>query len=441
MEVFSLLDNRTFDLDEIFERQDTNIIGNIESSFRKIGHLMEKKINASWDIATHEKYIKDKIVPRRLRWDVPLNDGLTDKDSVDEWFHFFNNKGLDLLDLLIKRKQKKVRIINKTIEEIKLTLEPLKDTPEFHTLSKQLSRDIEQKDKENAARKKKKYQRDVKDFDDDLVFKWQNKPDEPGINSNASSPVKEVRLDLNPKEEKQREIPSNTNAHGNYNGYNTPNQKPRWNNNNYNWKKPFWKNNWNNGYNNNFQGRPYQQPPYNRRSPTPPWRNQEREGERNHYIDKSRRDDRTWREERPYHQDDRRGRSPHNNYYTVPVYNKFENLRRYDDGRSPAYQRYPQERQKQERSPARFLDQRRRNSPRRHHQEDRPRRPDRYTPEDNKNRKTGKEEDKKPEHQRDRHREDHSRKTPRRSMEKKNIRNEKREEDAGQESRSKRKRE
>lgn len=107
MEVFQFLDNRTFDLDKIFTKQKTNHRGDIENGFRKIGHLIEKKINAWWDMATHEKYIKDKLVPRRLRWDVPINDGLVDKESTDEWFHFFNDKGLELLDFLKKESRRR----------------------------------------------------------------------------------------------------------------------------------------------------------------------------------------------------------------------------------------------------------------------------------------------------------------------------------------------
>lgn len=116
--MFGFLENRTLNLDEIFEKPETNNIGDIENCFRKMGHLMEKKINAWWDIATNEKYIKDKLVPRRLRWDVPMNDGLVDKESTDEWFHFFNDRGLELLDFLVKRKQKKIRILNRSIDEL-----------------------------------------------------------------------------------------------------------------------------------------------------------------------------------------------------------------------------------------------------------------------------------------------------------------------------------
>lgn len=73
-------------------------------------------------------------------------------------------------------------------------MELSKELPEFIALSQQFSRDMEQKDKETSMRKKRKYQRDIKNFEDDLVFKWQKKTEETVIESNNSSPEKEVRI-------------------------------------------------------------------------------------------------------------------------------------------------------------------------------------------------------------------------------------------------------
>lgn len=60
---------------------------------------------------------------------------------------FFNDKGLELLDLLIKRKQKKIRLLDRSIAELRATLESSKERPEFIALSKQLNRDMEQRQK------------------------------------------------------------------------------------------------------------------------------------------------------------------------------------------------------------------------------------------------------------------------------------------------------
>lgn len=91
------------------------------------------------------RYIKAKIVPRRPRWDVLLNDGLLDKESVDEWFYFFKDKGLELLKFPLKRKQKKIGKIDQIIGELKEQLEVYKDTAECIALTAQLNKDFTKK--------------------------------------------------------------------------------------------------------------------------------------------------------------------------------------------------------------------------------------------------------------------------------------------------------
>lgn len=68
---------------------------------------MEKKVSLWWDVNTFDQYIKENIAPRRLRWEIPPNDGLDDKESMEEWFEFFNNKSVEGVKFRLKRKQKK----------------------------------------------------------------------------------------------------------------------------------------------------------------------------------------------------------------------------------------------------------------------------------------------------------------------------------------------
>ena len=132
------MENRTIDLKEVFTTKTISQTGDLDTNFRKFGHLMEKKVSAWWDLTTHEQYIKEGIVPRRLRWDIPINDGLMDNDSSEEWYKFFNEKGLEAFQFLIKRKQRKIANMNKLIAECKTSLESHKDTPSFATLTSQL---------------------------------------------------------------------------------------------------------------------------------------------------------------------------------------------------------------------------------------------------------------------------------------------------------------
>lgn len=159
---------------------------------------------------------------------------------------------------------------------------------------------------------------------------------------------------------------------------------------------------------------------------------------KNHHPDRMRRDYRMKRDDRYHLHDERRERSIQNNYYTVPVYNRFELLQRYDEGgRSPRYQ---QERYGREKTPYCFLETRYRESLRRHCPEGDSQRPTRHTPDPNLERRTKRGEERNQEPQRDQDRKERLRRTPRRYVEKRTGRNEKRDEDAEQVSKNKRKR-
>lgn len=69
MDLFSFFDNWDIDLEELFS-ETANKKNDIVYLFRKLGHNMDKKSNIWWDISTMEKYLKDNMVPRKLRWDV-----------------------------------------------------------------------------------------------------------------------------------------------------------------------------------------------------------------------------------------------------------------------------------------------------------------------------------------------------------------------------------
>lgn len=49
---------------------------------------MDKKIQAWWDIATLEQYVKNKMTPRHLCWDIGPNDGIEDSDLDIQWYNF-----------------------------------------------------------------------------------------------------------------------------------------------------------------------------------------------------------------------------------------------------------------------------------------------------------------------------------------------------------------
>lgn len=49
-----------------------------------------------------EQYVKDRMVPWSLRWDIHPQQGDPDLDS---WFRFFNEERISLLNFLTERKK------------------------------------------------------------------------------------------------------------------------------------------------------------------------------------------------------------------------------------------------------------------------------------------------------------------------------------------------
>lgn len=56
-------------------------------------------------------YISEKMAPRRLGWDITPNDGVNEKDLMEEWYRFFNQSENELLQIIVKRRQHKLKLI------------------------------------------------------------------------------------------------------------------------------------------------------------------------------------------------------------------------------------------------------------------------------------------------------------------------------------------
>lgn len=78
------------------------------------------------------------------------------------------------MDFLIKRKQRKLKALEVQIKEIRDKINPFKETPEYNKLMGELQKSMQKKDTENRNVKKKKYWRDVEDYQKKQVFHWQS---------------------------------------------------------------------------------------------------------------------------------------------------------------------------------------------------------------------------------------------------------------------------
>lgn len=102
----------------------------------------------------------------KLMWEKNVE---TDK----EWAQFFVEKSLELINFIIKRKQMKLREVQKNIEDLQIKLEPARGLSDFAMLSQEVQAHLEKIEGEIKKRKITKYRRDFGDFKGGKVFKWQ----------------------------------------------------------------------------------------------------------------------------------------------------------------------------------------------------------------------------------------------------------------------------
>lgn len=116
------------------------------------------------------------MVPRSLRWEVSPQKGETD---LEGWFVYVNDIGIQFLQFLLGKKHNKLKTLNDEICSVRDKLSPLK----FHDVYKQKSDHLrlflEKEDNDQKIKKKRKYNRDLADYSNQVVFKWQIKTDEP----------------------------------------------------------------------------------------------------------------------------------------------------------------------------------------------------------------------------------------------------------------------
>lgn len=108
-----------------------------------------------------------------MRWDLHTNDSIDDADLMGDWYTLFNKCEGELLLNIIKRRQFKLRGIKTNLTELKNLLVPFVHLKEYKDKEKELQESIKKYDSDIQANKQKKFKRDVLDYKNSTVYKWQ----------------------------------------------------------------------------------------------------------------------------------------------------------------------------------------------------------------------------------------------------------------------------
>lgn len=138
------------------------------------------------------------MTPRRLRWDIHPNDHLNEPPLTEKWYQFFNKCKSDLLQTIIKRRKFKLQGVETHIVELQNSLLPFLSKPDYKDKETQLQESIKKYETEIQTKKQKKFKRDVLDYKNNKVYKWQAEEecplelDEVSLEDSSSEDMEEI---------------------------------------------------------------------------------------------------------------------------------------------------------------------------------------------------------------------------------------------------------
>ncbi|XP_073414454.1 uncharacterized protein [Dendrobates tinctorius] len=141
----------------------------------KYKNLVNKKTRIWWTKTSLDNYIKQKIIPRGLRIQLYPTFSLDDTELISKWESVSSACSMSFMEI--------INIKNASIlEELDIELNKLQEEL-VAKLSKEalekffqdLNHDMEKWEQQISKNKMKKYQRDVMDYDQKKVFRWQNR--------------------------------------------------------------------------------------------------------------------------------------------------------------------------------------------------------------------------------------------------------------------------
>ncbi|XP_073524606.1 uncharacterized protein [Phyllobates terribilis] len=159
--------------------------------FKKYKNLLQKKTRIWWTKASLDNYHKQKIVPRGLRIQLFPTFGLEDAELNKKWEAAASSCSLTFIEIINERNLNVLGEIDHELDQVHKQM--LKDIPAemLEEFLADMDKKMEKWEENISKSKSKKYQRDISDYENKRVFRWQyRKADDKNIllrNSSTSS--------------------------------------------------------------------------------------------------------------------------------------------------------------------------------------------------------------------------------------------------------------
>lgn len=166
-------DNREYRFTQAFDPSSNNDsrTADFKSLCKVYESLSTKELKTWWDLKTLQKYVDNNMIPRGLRL---YKSSTTDypEPFQSEWEDILNRASFDLMRLIIKYEVAKISKLNNEIDTIKQNLATFQHEESYVENMNRIDDLIEKMECAIIETKKIKYQRDTKDYEDNLVYNW-----------------------------------------------------------------------------------------------------------------------------------------------------------------------------------------------------------------------------------------------------------------------------
>ncbi|XP_069591429.1 uncharacterized protein [Ranitomeya imitator] len=144
-----------------------------QENIKNYKNIVHRKIKIWWTKITLENYVSQQIIPRGLRVHLFPTFNLDDESLKERWIKAANMCSFEFMKIIIENNTNTLKTIETEIESLQRTLQQDLSTELFQEMIGKLDKEIEKWEGVISQNKRKKYERDLVDFETNKIFKWQ----------------------------------------------------------------------------------------------------------------------------------------------------------------------------------------------------------------------------------------------------------------------------
>lgn len=142
---------------------------------QKVRDLLRRRTKLWWNKAALENYLQKNIIPRGLRIQTFPTLETEDPLFMNRWEETLTKCSQTLIELLIGADRKALETAEKEIDILRERIQQVLSREDIEAFDKTLEEDLSKWEREIQSIKSKKFQRDLQDYSQKKIFRWQRK--------------------------------------------------------------------------------------------------------------------------------------------------------------------------------------------------------------------------------------------------------------------------